>query len=207
MKEGFVILPIPLPLSSLRRGSVENLTLGTKRYRVAIPPGVRVGQRIRLRGIAHQIDPRLQGQDIHLLVQPYGSSIYQVRRDIQLELPLNSNRIYYGGIERITVGEKRFDVKVPPGLRPGKRLRLRRAAERFNGGYEGDIYLHIVPNNQPSWRLWGLFADWDSFSERRLSMKFKLPWFFEIGGEWILRVPESQLSIDKWKQPKEIEKW
>jgi DnaJ-class molecular chaperone len=202
-----VILPLPLSESSLHRGSVEHLTFGPKNYKVTIPPGTRVGQKVRLTGAAEYIDPRLKGQAVYLWVQPFNSSIYQLKRDIHLELPLDRNRIYYGGIERIKVGDKRFDVTIPPKIPSWKMLRLRGAAERCNGGYEGDIYLHIATQRQVESRRWGWLTDWHDPSERRISIKFKIPWFLEIEGQWIFQSAKSEISIRRWQQWKENNRW
>lgn len=197
MKYGFVLLPIPLSASTLKNGSVEDIILGTKRYKVKIPPGVSVGQRIRLRGIAEHIDSRLHGQDVHLLVQAHGSGIYQVRRDVHIELPLDHSRIDSGGTERIIVGEKKFDVRIPARLRLKDKLRLAGAAEHCNGGYAGDIYLNVVPKERLRWRWWGLFTDFGQSSEQKISIKFKLPWFLEVEREWIYKTSSANLHVGK----------
>ncbi len=57
---------------------------------------------------------------------------------------------------RISVQEKTYDVKIPPGILPGQRIRLSgQGSEGLGGGPPGDLYLKIEIEPHPVYRLSG----------------------------------------------------
>ena len=57
---------------------------------------------------------------------------------------------------RLEVQEKRYDIKIPPGILPGKRIRLTgQGEEGTGGGPRGDLYLNVEIESHPVFNLNG----------------------------------------------------
>ena len=199
-QKGLVVLPLPLSDVSRRLGSVEKLTLGSKRFEVTVPPNMRVGQKIRLRGLAHYIDPQLHGEDLYLLVQTPKSFIYEFHRDIHLELPLSEslfveNHVKQDRSEIIKIGNKKLEVKIPMGFQIGKKIRLTGVAKHGNGGYTGDVYLSPTIISRPTIRWRGFFDHFAKPTETKICIKFSIPAFVEVSGEWIFRKSLAEITV------------
>jgi len=108
---------------------------------VKIPPGVRDGQRIRVRGKGHPGIGGGQAGDLYIKVRiephPYWR---RVDDDIYLELPLNLTEAALGTKVDIPTLEGRTVLTVPPGTPCGAKLRLKNQGVRppGNGKGEGD---------------------------------------------------------------------
>ena len=184
MTKAEVIIPFPLSESSYKFNSVERFAIGRKQFDIKIPPGINIGQKLRLRGIAHHIHPSLQNDDVLLLVLPPSSMIYHIKRDVHLELPLDSRQRERGIIQRVILDDRKFDVKVPANIDFGKKLRMGDKARLCNGGYPGDVFLKVVPMNRPRRRFWGVFSDFGDPVGQKVMFKVGFPGLFEVGSEW-----------------------
>ncbi len=204
MKRAVVILPVPIAKEKLIRGGRERLVIGGREFIIGIPAGWKRGQRIRLPHLARYIDPKISDGDIHLLVLNVGEEIHQMRRDVYIELPLPAEKMIHGSIERINLGQRRFDVKIPAGISPGKRLRLRGLAEYCNEGYVGDVFLGLTRKKAPSTYRWGLFRRPGKPVYRTRGLKFKLP-FFEYYEEWFYQETDVELDLGRkeWRNRNE----
>ena len=178
MTKAEIIIPFPLAESSQKFNRVETFTIGQRQFDIKIPPGISVGQKLRLRGIAHHIHPTL------LLVLASSSMIYHVKRDVHLELPLDPRQKERGIIQSVSLEDKKFDIKVPAGIEFGKKIRMGDMARLCNGGYPGDVFLKVVPITRPKKRFLGIFSDFDVLVGRKFVIKVGIPGLFEFGGEW-----------------------
>jgi len=192
-----IILPIPLAPEALQYGGVEALVLHGKEIRFRVPPGGHYGSRLRLSGKAHLVDPSLNDGDLHLLVVSHQNQLYQVRRDVELDLRLNFDKLRKGRVERINLGNKSVDVTIPSIVAPGKRMRLRGLAEYCNGGYPGDIFLRLVEERRKGLRRFGFFDGFGAPSRRKIGIIFKLPFLFQISHEWIYDDSTAGLEMNK----------
>jgi len=87
---------------------------------------------------------------------------------------------------RMQVQEKRYDVKIPPGILPGQRIRLAgQGEEGSGGGRSGDLYLRVEIEPHPAFELKGR----DIFMELPVA-----PWEAVLGSE--VRLPALSGSID-----------
>jgi len=71
--------------------------------------------------------------------------------DIEMVLPLTSKEIEDGTSRKVSFLQNgtwvRLNVKVPPGVQPGYRLRLKQKGNTMPGGHgPGDLYLRIAVN-------------------------------------------------------------
>ena len=209
MKRALVVLPMPISPLTLSQGGTECISLGGRDFRVRVPPGGKKGQRLRLPGIAHYIDPQIESGDVHLLILSKNESIYQIQRDVQFELRLNPVKLRKGFTERVNLGSKAVDVTIPSGVKSGQRLRLRNMAEHCNGGYPGDIYLQLATEARVATRRWASFDGFikplvDHFSKaesRKITVSFRIPGLFQIGSEWTFSNKKIGLEFDPNAQP------
>ncbi|RIH85176.1 DnaJ C-terminal domain-containing protein [Calidithermus roseus] len=72
------------------------------------------------------------------------------RRDLEAELTLSLEEAYRGGEKLISVGNERLNVRIPPGVREGQKIRL---AGKGRAG--GDLYLTVRLQPSPTMRLEG----------------------------------------------------
>jgi len=120
-----------------------------ERLEVRIPPGVRDGQRLRLRGRG---SPGMGGGpagDLYLAIQ-VGPHPYFRRegQDIYIDVPINVSEAALGATIDVPTIHGRTAVRIPPGAASGTKLRLRgQGAGDAQGVGRGDQYcvIKIVP--------------------------------------------------------------
>jgi curved DNA-binding protein len=57
---------------------------------------------------------------------------------------------------RVTTQERRYDIKIPPGILPGQRIRLGgQGGDGSGGAVRGDLYLKVEVEHHPRYRLQG----------------------------------------------------
>src|SRR3954470_15973484 len=123
MSDASLILPVPISTYLLNNGGIETLVIRDKEIRFRVPPGGHAGSRIRLPGVAHLIDPSMKGADLHPFVLEEGERLYSVRQDVEVDLCLPEQKMRRGVVECINLGNRKFEVRIPPGIRPGQLVR------------------------------------------------------------------------------------
>jgi DnaJ-class molecular chaperone len=108
-----------MDLSMSRDGREETVT-------IKIPPGVRDGQRIRIRGKGYPSQTPGKAGDLYIVcrVQPH-PYFRRVDDDIYLELPLALTEAALGTKVEIPTLEGRTVLTIPPGTPSGAKLRLK----------------------------------------------------------------------------------
>ena len=195
MEHGYIVVPISLRPEIQKFGGIQLIRIGDKHYNVRIPANTRIGQKIRLKGIAHHLDQQLLGGDVHLLITTVAVDIYKEKRDVYMELPIDFKNLKANTIKRINLDERKVDVKIPEGIAPGKKIRLKNYAQYCNDGYYGDVYLKIVEMNRLKWNLRGFFRKFGQLDGYKISLKFGIPFLFEIGGEFQYRVSKVEVAF------------
>jgi len=118
----------------------------TERIEVTVPPGVRDGQRLRLRGRGAPSPAGGPAGDLYLTihVRPH-PHFRREGKDIYMDVPITVSEAALGAtVEVPTVHGARTSVRVPPGTRGGQRLRLKGQGVRGPGAAEpGDQYCII----------------------------------------------------------------
>jgi DnaJ-class molecular chaperone len=193
MKGAILVLPTPISARTLERGGIESFVLGGKEIKFRVPPGGRMGGRIRLPKVAHLVDPAMVDGDVHLLVVP-GGSIYQVKRDVELEMRLPPEKMHRGAVERINIGERRIDVKIPAGRSHGQRIRLGDLGHLCNGGYPGDIFLRLSTLERQRARWWAIFSTFGHVSQRIIGVEFNLL-VLKFYHEWVIESRNVGLGV------------
>ncbi len=117
-----------------------------ERIEVRIPPGVKDGQRIRVRGQGHPGPGGRGDLMIECRVRPH-EVFKRDGDDVSLELPLSITEASLGAKVEIPTLDGPAVLTVPPGTASGTRLRLRGRGMPRAGGGRGDLYavVRIVP--------------------------------------------------------------
>lgn len=118
-----------------------------------------------------------------------GAGGRRARADSRARLEIDLERAYAGGVERVSVGGRTLDVKIPAGIQPGQSIRL---AGQGNGG--GDLLLEVAYRAHPRFRIDGRdvsvtvpITPW----EAALGGAILVP---TLGGEVELKVPAGSAS-------------
>lgn len=131
-----------LPLQISRDGKLETID-------VKIPPGVKDGSRVRIRGRGQQAVGGEAG-DLFIIthVQPH-PYFRREGLDIYLELPISLYEALLGTKVDVPTLDGKVTMSIPPGTSGGSKMRIKgRGVER--GGEKGDQYVVpriVVPKN------------------------------------------------------------
>jgi curved DNA-binding protein len=108
--------------------------------------------------------------------------------DLESVLEVNLDEVLKGGKRTLRLGERQVEVKVPPGVREGSRLRVAgEGGAGRRGGPKGDLYLRVALRPHPSF-------------ERRagsdIATNVKVPLTTAIlGGEMTVPTLDGSLSV------------
>jgi curved DNA-binding protein len=146
-----------LTLEEAYRGGKKSITLqeqvqgpegiprmSTKTLEVTVPPGIKDGQKIRLAG---QGNPGMSGGskgDLYLKIRLMPHHMFKVAdADIVLDLPLAPWEAALGASLRIPTLDGAVEMKIPPGIGSGKKLRIK-GRGLGSGARKGDQYVRIM---------------------------------------------------------------
>jgi curved DNA-binding protein len=138
---------IELSLEEAARGGKRKLTLTDGRdYEVAIPAGVRDGQRIRLAGEGGTGAGGGPSGDLFLRVrlQPHPRLRVVRERDLETDLRVAPWEAALGATIEVPTLTGTVRVRVPAGTSSGRKLRLRGEGLPGPGGKDGDLYAVVM---------------------------------------------------------------
>jgi molecular chaperone DnaJ len=118
----------------------------TSRLSVNIPPGVKDGQRLKLRG---EGDSGLQGGDpgdLYVVINYSPHALFRRHGlDCHMDLPLSFVDAIVGTEVEVPTLSGRAKLRVPPNTHPGQVFRLRgKGFPELNGNGQGDMLLRVV---------------------------------------------------------------
>ncbi len=130
----------------------------------------------------------------------YGPVWTQAGADQEATLRISLEDAYHGGVRSITLQSqtlgpdgkvslqaKSYDVKIPPGVLPGQKIRLSGQGEAgIGGGPSGDLYLKVEIEPHPRYRLEGR----DIYMELPIT-----PWEAALGCEAGIQTLSGPLSL------------
>lgn len=122
-------------LNASGRPQIKERTLN-----VQIPKGVRKGQHIRLAGQGGKGHGQGPSGDLYLEIDFQPHSIYRVEdKNVFLDLPIAPWEAALGSSVKVPTPAGTVDVKIPPGSRSGRKMRLKDRG--IPGKPAGDLYL------------------------------------------------------------------
>ena len=118
--------------------------MSTKTLEITIPAGIKDGQKIRLAG---QGNPGMGGGpkgDLYLKIKLMPHPMYKVAdADVILDLPLTPWEAALGASLRIPTLDGAVEMKIPPGIGSGKKLRIK-GRGLGSGARKGDQFVRIM---------------------------------------------------------------
>jgi curved DNA-binding protein len=128
---------LELSLEEAAAGGTRRLSIDGRELEVDIPPGVRDGQRLRVRGGASSESDG----DLILRIRLRPHPRLRIKGDdLQVDLPIAPWEGALGAKVPVQTLTGTAQVTVPPGSSSGRRLRLRGEGLPTEGGGKGDLY-------------------------------------------------------------------
>jgi curved DNA-binding protein len=113
--------------------------MGERQLEVAIPAGVREGQRLRLAGQGARGEGGAAPGDLYLEIGLRPHPLFRVDgADVFVELPLTPWEAALGATVTARTPDGEVTLTIPPGSAPGRKLRLR--GKGLPGSPAGDLY-------------------------------------------------------------------
>jgi curved DNA-binding protein len=125
---------LTLPLEKAYQGGRERIRLEDGRsLEVDMPPGMYDGQKIRLRGQG------IKDGDLYLKISIAPHPFFKINgADICCQIPLTPSEAILGGAVEVPTIDGLVKMNVPPGVKPGQRLRLANKGYPNIRGERGD---------------------------------------------------------------------
>jgi molecular chaperone DnaJ len=118
----------------------------TRRFKVNIPPGVKDGTRIRLKGKGEAGYGGAPAGDLYVVTRIGPSSTYRRRgeSDLEIDVPVSYPEAALGATVEVPTPDGRVSLKVPAGTQDGKLLKIKgRGAPRLKGSGRGDLIARV----------------------------------------------------------------
>ncbi|MFN2194518.1 MAG: DnaJ C-terminal domain-containing protein [Anaerolineales bacterium] len=146
--------PVQITLSEAFHGGTRSLKFDDGRVIEAdIPPGVRTGSRVRLRGMAEPGSQGGEAGDLYLKVEVLPDARFQRDGDdLKITLPVDLFTLLLGGVTEVPAIDKTVELTIPKETASGKVFRLRGLGmpKLRNPKERGDLYATIevtLPEN------------------------------------------------------------
>lgn len=125
------------------RGCERSLQVNQERVQVRIPPGVRSGSRLRLKGKGNLQPSSGRRGDLYLNIQLENHPVWSIDGDLlRADLPLSPDEAILGGELVVPTPDGEAIVTVPAGISSGRSLRLKGKGWPLREG-RGDLLLTI----------------------------------------------------------------
>ena len=132
------------------RGCERTLAVNEERVQVRIPPGVKTGSRLRLKGKGNLQPGTGRRGDLYLNLKLIDHPVWSLDGDLlRAELPLSLDELALGGEVRVATPDGEATVQVPAGMEPGRSLRLKGKGWPIKDG-RGDLLLCLSLRLPPS---------------------------------------------------------
>lgn len=133
---------LPLPLEEMHRGTTRKLNVRVdneqRAIEVRIPPGTRDGSKIRIPGGGPQ------GGDLYIRLKMEKHPRFTVEGNhTEIELPVTPWEAALGTTIEVPTLDGTSEIKLPPGVGSGQRLRLRDQGLSMRGGGRGNHYIKL----------------------------------------------------------------
>ncbi len=132
---------IQLTIPEAFEGGRRRLRVGGDRVlEVNIPAGITPGKRIRLRGQGHP-NPNGGAGDLYLKIELKEHPFYRLEGfDVYCDLPISPSEAVLGAQVEVPTLDGVVKLRIPPGMQPGRKLRLAERGFPKGNGERGDFY-------------------------------------------------------------------
>lgn len=136
-------ISLSIPFADAVLGAQKEVTVQGKNINLKIPPGIKDGQTLRVRGHGESIGAGASGD---LLVKITVQSHPTISRDgldliTDVKVPMTTAAL--GGTARVQTLTGNVDLKIPSGAQPGQQLRIRGQGIVDPSGRNGDLRVRI----------------------------------------------------------------
>jgi curved DNA-binding protein len=133
---------LSLPLEDMHRGTMRKLTVrlgnAEKTIDIRIPPGARDDSRIRIPGGG----PNSGDLYVRLRQQPHPQFVVK-GDDTEVDVAIAPWEAALGATVEVPTLDGKSEIRIPPGIASGQRLRLRGHGLNVRGGGRGDHFARI----------------------------------------------------------------
>ncbi|MFS8856017.1 DnaJ domain-containing protein [Synechococcus sp. H55.7] len=135
---------IQLTIPEAFEGGKRRLRVGGDRVlEVNIPAGITPGKRIRLRGQGHP-NPNGGAGDLYLKIELKDHPFYRLEGfDVYCDLPISPSEAVLGAQVEVPTLDGVVKLRIPPGMQPGRKLRLAERGFPKGNGERGDFYVVV----------------------------------------------------------------
>lgn len=152
--QGFFALSEPCPRCGGRGSIIETpcprcggagLSRAVKKYTVKIPPGVKDGSKIRLKGKGQPSPQGGPAGDLYVKIQVAPSPLFHRRGDdLMINVPIKFTEAALGAKVEVPTSDGSISLKIPAGTQNGKTFRVKgKGAPRLKGGGKGDLLVKV----------------------------------------------------------------
>ncbi|MBJ07403.1 MAG: molecular chaperone DnaJ [Verrucomicrobiaceae bacterium] len=142
---------VSVSFSEAFNGSERTLSVNSERVQVRIPPGVKNGSRLRLKGKGNLQPGTGRRGDLYLNLAVKEHPVWRLDGDqLQADLPVSLDELALGGMVTVMTPDGEAQVSIPPGTSPGRSLRLKGKGWPSKGG-RGDLLLTLALMLPASW--------------------------------------------------------
>jgi len=135
---------ITLTFAEAFHGCERTLAVNDERVQVRIPPGVKSGSRLRLKDKGNLQPGTGRRGDLYLNLQLQDHAVWKLDGEqLRADLPMSLDELALGGEVQVATPDGVASVQVPPGMTPGRSLRLKGKGWPIKGG-RGDLLLTPV---------------------------------------------------------------
>ncbi len=135
---------LAIPFADAVLGTQKEISVQGKSITLKIPPGIKDGQSLRVRGQGESIGAGTAGDLlVKISVQPH-PSISRDGLDLVTDVKVPMTTAALGGTARVQTLTGNVDLKIPSGAQPGQQLRIRGQGIVDPSGRNGDLRVRIT---------------------------------------------------------------
>lgn len=145
-----LVYELPLTLKEVATGTSKTISLQHQGYSekvtVKVPNGLISGKKLRLAGKGSPSPLGGPAGDLFIQAKMLNDPVYQTDKyDLHMNYELKLSELILGtSISVPTLDDKQLNLKIPPGTKPGTKMRMSgHGLPHMKGGKKGDLYLKI----------------------------------------------------------------
>ncbi len=135
---------LTIPFADAVLGTQKEINVQGKSITLKIPPGIKDGQSLRVRGQGESIGAGTAGDLLVKISVQLHPSISRDGLDLVTDVKVPMTTAALGGTARVQTLTGNVDLKIPSGAQPGQQLRIRGQGIVDPSGRNGDLRVRIT---------------------------------------------------------------